>query len=586
VTDRPEPWATTPSGAGPDLILGPMPRYADATTATVWVETTGPCEVEVRAGTTTCHAPTFEVERHHYALVVIAGLPAGTDLPYTVALDGRVVWPDDGGERPASRLRTTPATGTLDVVFGSCRVDRPHREPWDLEPEKDARGVGVDAVRALSVACARGDRPLPDLLLMLGDQVYADEGLAPQIREWQVARRGPDSEPRHGVADFEEYTWLYRDTWSDDDVRWLLSTVPTAMIFDDHDVHDDWNTSDVWRHHIQRLSWWTERITGAYMSYWLYQHLGNVSPVEVAEDGLLAALQQPGCRGRPLRERAERADDEVDGRKLSWWSYARDLGNTQLVVVDTRSGRVLERGRRSMLSEPEWEGIEGQLHGDCTHLLVASSLPVFMERAMHDLEGWDEALCAGAWGARAARFGERVRQVLDLEHWAAFRTSFDRLAHRLAEVAAGLRGTAPVSVLVLSGDVHHSYVAPVRWPSRDDVRSAVVQVVSSPLRNAFPRRLQSAFRFSSTPVARLIGRALARSVRLSPPDPEWRVKAGPFYGNTLATLHLDATTADLRIERAGLEGGQARLRETHRERLAGYRRPEVPSPVRGRARRA
>ncbi|MGW1633884.1 hypothetical protein, partial [Streptomyces anthocyanicus] len=30
------------------------------------------------------------------------------------------------------------------------------------------------------------------------------------------------------------------------EVRWLLSTVPSCMIFDDHDVIDDWNTSAAW----------------------------------------------------------------------------------------------------------------------------------------------------------------------------------------------------------------------------------------------------------------------------------------------------------------------------------------------------
>jgi hypothetical protein len=570
--DGPPPWVPVGPDGGTGLVLGPMSRYADATTATVWVETTGRCAVEVRAGTRTYREPTFEVEGHHYALVVVDGLEPGTDLPYGVALDGRVVWPVEGDGHPPSRLRTTPADGALDVAFGSCRVDRPHRRPWDLEPEIDARGVGVDALRALSVACARGERPLPDLLLMLGDQVYADEGLAPRIREWQVARRGAGTEPRHGVADFEEYTWLYRDSWSDEHVRWLFSTVPTAMIFDDHDVHDDWNASAAWRDDIHRLPWWEARITGAYMSYWLYQHLGNVSPAELDRGGLLAASKAPGCRGEPLREMGERADEEVDGRKLSWWSFTRDLGAVRLVVVDSRSGRVLERGHRSMLSEDEWEGVQGDLRGGCEHLLVASSLPVFMERAVHDLESWDEAVAGGAWGRRAARFGEWLRRAVDLEHWAAFRSSFDRLTHRLAEVAAGRLGPAPVSVLVLSGDVHHSYVAPVRWPSRDDVRSAVVQVVSSPLRNAFPRRLQRAFRFSSTPVARLIGRALARSVRLPPPGPEWQVGTGPVYGNTLASLRLDRTTAELRLQRAVLDGDRTVLREIHRERLEGHRR--------------
>ena len=44
-------------------------------------------------------------------------------------------------------------------------------------------GVGVDALQALSLALQRDERALPDLLLMLGDQVYADELTGP-TREW------------------------------------------------------------------------------------------------------------------------------------------------------------------------------------------------------------------------------------------------------------------------------------------------------------------------------------------------------------------------------------------------------------------
>ncbi|MGH2217782.1 hypothetical protein, partial [Enterococcus faecalis] len=80
-----------------------------------------------------------------YALVVVDGLAPGTDSPYTVALDGERVWPEDD-DRPPSRLRTRRPDAPLDVVFGSCRVDRPHTEPWVLEPEQDERGVGVDAL--------------------------------------------------------------------------------------------------------------------------------------------------------------------------------------------------------------------------------------------------------------------------------------------------------------------------------------------------------------------------------------------------------------------------------------------------------
>ena len=48
------------------------------------------------------------------------------------------------------------------------------------------------------------------------------------------------------MADFEEFTRLYRESWEDPAIRWLLSNVSCAMVIDDHDVNDDWNISQAW----------------------------------------------------------------------------------------------------------------------------------------------------------------------------------------------------------------------------------------------------------------------------------------------------------------------------------------------------
>lgn len=544
-----------------ELVLGPLLRYADDTTACVWVETSGPAEVTVHGRT----ARTFEIEGHHYGYVVVDGLEPGTDEPYEVRLDGDVVWPHPDDTRPSPRLRTTSPSAPLSVVFGSCRTDRPHHEPWTLTAEQHPDGVGVDALHALSRDCQTGRSDLPELLLLLGDQVYADEGLSPGVRDKQVARRGADSEPTSEVADFEEYTWLYRDTWSDPEVRWLLSTTPSAMIFDDHDVHDDWNTSRAWRDQIRQVPWWHERIVGAYMSYWVYQHLGNLAPEQVAEEGVLDRVRRVG--GPALRQHAEQADREVDGGQVVRWSYGRDLGVARLAVIDTRSGRVLDEPDRQMVNAEEWELIEGYLRGDREHLIVASSLPVVLERSLHDLEGWDAALCRGAWGRRFVRLGERIRQGADLEHWAAFPRSFTRLVDRLGEVAAGQRGAPPASVLILSGDVHHSYVAPLRYPDLGADASPVVQIVSSPLRNAVPAKVQRGFRFAASGTASLLGRVLAGSARLPPAPVSWRLRTGPFTGNGVGVLRLTGRSAELRLYRSRLDGDDARLAEVHRERL-------------------
>jgi hypothetical protein len=40
------------------------------------------------------------------------------------------------------------------------------------------------------------------------------------------------------------------------------------------------------------------------------------------------------------------------------------LGRTRLLVLDSRAGRVLDEGRREMLSEKEWAWVEESVTGD------------------------------------------------------------------------------------------------------------------------------------------------------------------------------------------------------------------------------
>ena len=328
----------------------------------------------------------------------------------------------------------------------------------------------------------------PHLLLMLGDQVYADE-VSPATRAFLETRRDPSQPPGERVLDFEEYTQLYRESWCDPTIRWLLSTLSTAMIFDDHDVHDDWNISEAWLEEARKHDWWNRHILGALASYWVYQHLGNLSPGDHQEDELLRRVKEADDAEGILEEFARRADQETSGTR---WSYCRDLGRTRLVVIDSRAGRVLEEGKRSMLDENEWKWVEEQLTGDFDHLLVATSLPWLLGPGMHYAEAWSEAVAGGAWGPAFAPLAEKARQTADLEHWAAFQESFARLAELLRSAAA--RGPAPASVVVLSGDVHHAYLYEVAFRRGSGVQSNVYQAVCSPYRNPLESRERNVIR--------------------------------------------------------------------------------------------
>jgi PhoD-like phosphatase len=378
------------------LLVGPLLRHVGRTDATVWVETDAPCDVEV-LGT---REHTWTVAGHHYALVVLTDLEPGSTTAYDVRLDDERVWPPPDGERPPSVIRTLGDDRSLRIAFGSCRfgraavkLDDPHFDP--------------DALACFARWMAREDPDeWPDALLLLGDKVYADE-TSPATQRRIQARRDITTGARDQVADFEEYTWLYLESWTDPDVRWLLSTVPSAMIFDDHDVHDDWNTSHEWREDVRRTSWWQDRINGALSSYWVYQHIGNLSPDELAKNEIYQNVRAHNGDAEPLlREFAEAADREADGAKGTRWSFRRDLGRTRLLMVDSRCGRILADGARSMVSEDEFAWITEQSKGDYDHLLVGTSLPWLLPRALHDLErGTRQWLTAGT--AAVGRAGRR-----------------------------------------------------------------------------------------------------------------------------------------------------------------------------------
>ncbi len=529
------------------LLLGPLLRYVDDTSASVWVETRDRATVTVHRGDATATARTFAVHGHHYALVELADLAPGSTEAYTVDIDDVRVWPEAGSPFPAPVIATLEPGRPLLMGFGSCRTSVSHDEAGN-------RTHGVDALRAWAlrvadqVEAADPDdqdlaiERLPDLLLFLGDQVYADE-TTDDMKAFIESRRDIEQPPWTELQDYEEYAHLYGLAWTDLANRWLLSTVPSAMIFDDHDIRDDWNTSQEWRQEMEATSWWHGRIVAGLASYWVYQHLGNLSPAERAEDELYAqVLAHQGDDeldfGDLLDAFAERVDQEPATYR---WSYTRDYDTqARLVVIDSRAARQLDPDARALLDSDEAAWLDQQLRGDVDHLLIGTSLPFMLARGLHHLEAFSEALAGGAWGERGGRFGEKMRKTVDLEHWGAFQRSFQDVAHQAMQVAAGERGRAPSSVTFLSGDVHHSYVSEA-WPSRGTGRlqSTMLQAVCSPIRNPLSRNMRFATAVLSYGVAGPVGRLASRSTRVPDSPLTWRYAEGPWFDNNLACLRLD-----------------------------------------------
>jgi hypothetical protein len=546
----------------PSLVLGPLLRYVGETEAVLWVETDSDCEVEI-LGT---RERTFCVCDHHYALVCCGDLEPGSWHEYEVKLDGERVWPQDDGF-PPSTFHTYPKEEPLQIAFGSCRVAAPHEPPFTLSKDEDPRGREIDALRTMALQMRDEPRERwPDVLLMIGDQVYADE-VSPRTQAFIETRRDPNEPPGERVLDFEDYTRLYLESWSEPAIRWLLSTVSTAMIFDDHDVHDDWNISEAWLEEMRKHEWWNEHIRGALSSYWVYQHLGNLAPGAHKDDELLKRVKEADDAEALLEAFAFRADRETSGTR---WSYCRDLGRTRLIVIDSRAGRVLEEGKRSMLDPREWDWVYEHATGGFDHLLVATSLPWLLGRGMHFLEGWNEAVAGGAWGSVAAGAAENLRQTADMEHWAAFQESFARLAELFRAIGTGERGEPPASIVAISGDVHHAYLFEVGYPRGTEMKSNVWQAVCSPYRNPLEKRERQSIRIGMSRPFEVAMRSLAHLAGVRDPDIGWRmIGDGPWFDNQVATLTVDGRRIDMRLDKAvPVDENSARLECVLEQRLA------------------
>ena len=365
---------------------------------------------------------TFHVAGHHYALV-----RSGGSSPAPARVRGRT---STAGWCGPSRTRTIrqplPHLPQGQGAAGGVRLlprRRPQRAALQPAKDEDPEGREIDALRGL--AKRMRDQPFddwPDLLLMLGDQVYADE-TSPGTTASSAAAR-PGEPPGEDVLDFEEYTHLYLESWCD-------PADPLAAVhrLDGDDLRRPRRPRRL--EHLLHLArpdahrpLWDEHIIGALMSYWVYQHIGNLRP-RAPRGRALPARPRGGRRGADparLRLKADRAARR-HALELLPRPGRHAPGGDRLARRPCARG-----GRRSMLDEARVAVARGAGHrglrpSAARHL---AALAADARAARRSRPG--ARRCPAAPGASAAaRAGEKVRQAVDLEHWAAFRESFTRL---------------------------------------------------------------------------------------------------------------------------------------------------------------
>lgn len=236
--------------------------------------------------------------------------PSGVLLHYTLDilepdLVGKLVYP--GLEYPTIVL--SEGHGRFAAIYGSCR--KPH-------------GAGQDASRAGDARLAATATDLskrPSVLLLCGDQIYADDvpsTISDYLRKFgQDLMGGTESLPKigqsrkgverklkdggftsdhleHHLLSFGEFAAAYLMAWNPGvwdtstksnypeylagsaALRRMMANLPTYMMFDDHEITDDWNIHESWKKAVNKKSPLTRRVVANGMAaFWVFQAIGN-----------------------------------------------------------------------------------------------------------------------------------------------------------------------------------------------------------------------------------------------------------------------------------------------------------------------
>ncbi len=217
-------------------------------------------------------------------------------------------------------------------IFGSCRyLLRLFGGLWfDERGDKTFRSI-LNQIK---------DNIHTDQLLMVGDQIYADD----------LNFFIPDE-------NLDEYNRRYREVFSQQYIRELMSCIPTYMTLDDHEIEDAWPARSSERD-------WMIKYPAAIHAYQTYQ---------LSHSPLFAI-----------------SDNRITGVPMRFWYTYRD-GCCDFFVTDTRTERYLtdNEEENEIISEEQLDALKKWLSDESGRFkFIVSAVPFFPDTKKESKDKW------------------------------------------------------------------------------------------------------------------------------------------------------------------------------------------------------
>lgn len=282
-------------------------------------------------------------------------------------------------------------------------------------------------------------------------------------------------------------------------VRRVMAHLPTYMIFDDHDVTDDWNLSAAWERSAYGHAFSRQIIGNALIGYLVCQGAGN-APERIRHH--LGEYLDAWLERRRNEDHQTLITELIAFER---WDYLIPV-EPGVLVLDTRTRRWrAERNLASPSGLMDWEALtelQQQLLGRKA-VIIVSPAPVFGVKLIEAIQ------------KLFTTFGQPL--MVDAENWMAHPGS----ANVMLNIFRHTR--TPEHFVILSGDVHYSFVYDIEIRFRKG-GPKIWQITSSGLKNEFPKGLLKLFdrvnRWMYAPASPLNWFTKRRLMRVSPRRPE------------------------------------------------------------------
>ena len=405
----------------------------------------------------------------------------------------------------------------LRIVYGSCRKF--------VAPQIDALSAFGRWLREHN---AQKETMWPHLLLLIGDQIYADQPSDTIKQQYPQLQTGAKT--------FEDFALLYEYVWTqDNDVRQVLACIPTYMIFDDHEITNNWNISPQWCSTMLQAGKEQVLVDGL-IAYWMYQGWGNLAERDDTLYPLLRLMQEAEQSGEdmlePLRTYIRR---EVCGERNGRWHYEIQTV-PPLFVLNTRSERTsiftdqqdAIYGPTRIMSEAQMREIADWLQKhDTSPSLLVSSVPILLP----PLIGLIEYIIGVRWlGHRVARIQQHIALRTSFEHWPIFSETWHEFVRLLTQRTH--------DIIVLSGDVHFSYAMEGKRSFSKKAKARLLQLVSTPIQNSLSHGNKQLVIRQARITRANYGGLDTHMLQLRTPDDKKRIRYDMLFQNALAYVTL------------------------------------------------